>query len=446
MALQVSNTNLNSLSQPSRPQEQTTSYANKKFNLTQVETYAGNTWTNTPAITNLFSAPYETFLAASTLFRANSIGNEERIFEAAIRLSEQPISFLNGVGNGITYLLQLGVFFKVMRLAPYVAKATLITNAFGLGVCAFESLFESLGIYQAMTFRAQYILPGRSSDPLKILKSLKDRYLTINPREGVKIDAAAKRRFPKLSEADLEPKKEEIALQLAHCKASNLANRVQPWFVHEIKDQISPLIDKLTSPNAQVRKVAHEEAAEMFKIMDIQVKKKLLVHVVGLAGIFLIGLGVLMSFCPHLLFMAVFITAVGGLLTTARNWLALGFWKTRGWKFEASECVPRFFKTVYQKILDSNQPRQQKPLPRVITRQLYQPISHDLSQFLPKPRPPLFELSDFTSLAHQKRLLFPQLVDPIKEFKLSGRRSAPTYPFLLSSMKDGIPTTRRYVL
>ncbi|MBS0652982.1 MAG: hypothetical protein JSR39_05570 [Verrucomicrobia bacterium] len=229
------------------------------------------------------------------------------------------------------------------------------------------------------------------------LKHLRREYFSITPLGLERIDALARHRFPDLNGAELEEKKGDIATQVANRKASDLARRVQPWFVRELDEKLDPLIDKLSNSDPQVRAQAHREATVLLDEMDTQAKKKILAHVIGIIGIVIVAAGLIagMTACPFLV--PIVLLTVGGAITIARYYFCKGYWNSRGWHFDISECIPAPIKWAYRKIKElgkvqdeaRNSPRYEYPWTE---RQVFQ--LSNVSYFLPQTERREHRLSD----------------------------------------------------
>ena len=192
---------------------------------------------------------------------------------------------------------------------------------------------------------------------LSDLKHLQREYFIVSQSEMEKIDAIARKKFPELSEAELYRKKDGLTSQFLVRKGSNLARRVQCWFVRELNEKLEPLIEKLSHPDANIRALARVEAKELLELMDIQSKKKMMAHVIGIIGIVILIAGLIAGLvaCPYLL--PIVLLGVGGLFAIARYHFALGYWNSRGWHFEIYNCIPAPIRYIHKKIIDANAAR-----------------------------------------------------------------------------------------
>lgn len=301
---------------------------------------------------------------------------KEKLIKWARYTIDNPESMEQSLGTATTQAI-------VQQLHGFIAD--LETNGNGLSQTEFRA--------QTQNFLSQV----KEKLVLADLKYLRQKYFSITPQGMERIDALARHRFPDLTGTELEEKKGDIATQIANRKASDLARRVQPWFVRELDEKLDPLIVKLSNADPQVRAQAHTEATELLDLMDTQTKKKILAHVIGIIGIVIVAAGLIagMTACPFLV--PVVLLSIGGAIAVGRYYFSLGYWNSRGWHFEISECIPTPIKWVYRKIKDLGKvqdeartsPRYEYPWTE---RQVFQ--LSDVSYFLPQTERRELRLSD----------------------------------------------------
>ncbi len=238
------------------------------------------------------------------------------------------------------------------------------------------------------------------------LKDLRRKYFSISPQEYEKIDTIARRRFPDLTGADFNEKKVGIATLVANRKAGDLARRVQLWFVHELDEKLDPLIQKLSNADPQVRLQAHQEAKELLELMDIQAKKKMVAHIIGIIGIIIFTAGLIAGLCACPYIVPTLFLAIGGGIALARYYFSLGYWNSRGWHFEISECIPSSIKWIYRKIVAHGKVQEEaktSPHHEYLWRERQILQLSDVSSFLPSTKFPVFRLSDVSSFLPTSR-------------------------------------------
>ncbi len=299
---------------------------------------------------------------------------------------------------------------KLIRWACYIIdNSELMEN--NLGAPTNQAITQQLSLFiddlernsddlSQADIRAQaqnFLLQVNEKLTLTDLKNLHRQYFSISSIEREKIDRIARHRFPDFSRTELDKKKDEIATALVNRKASNLARRIQDWSVHELNEKLDPLIQKLSHADPEVRAQAYEEANKLLKSVDIQAKKKMVAHIIGIISIIFVASGLIagLGACPYIL--PIVLLSIGGGVALARYYFSLSCWKTRGWHFEISECIPRPIKWIYRKIMALRKvqeaartaPWHDFPFRK---RQVFQ--LSDTSSFLPVAKAPTSKLSD----------------------------------------------------
>ncbi len=279
----------------------------------KIEPYDGLKWANVPGLASLIYTPIDLFHASEAWIKAEEIGDEEAKEDLKVRFAGMPLALCYGVLSLFTTLSQVGTFLKIpMDLLPpsVLALLGLPATFLGVGVCAVEAVFESIGICRQVD-----LLDGlhHSTDPEKQIEDLQ------------KIQ---KRFLSSLTEAEAVKKK------------TDLARRVHPWLAEEIERDLKPLLEGLHHADSAVRKAAQKKTEELLDNLDIQAKKKLLIHIVGLTALILSAIGLIagLAACP---FLAVAVLlGIGSLLAMGRWFLVKGLFSTRGWTFSAVNCLP----------------------------------------------------------------------------------------------------------
>ncbi len=450
--------------------------ASKKLTPSKKESYEGTKWTNAPSIWNIVYAPYEIVIATGALMKAVATGDKEGRLDASIRLTQQPLSFLGAMGTIAVTVTEWLCYLKLIKAQSFITPLNMVASGLGLGLCAIELLFESLGLKRALNFRSEFqfgaapempdlLTPaapnelkeklvnwiqhflahpeqlqkalGEDAYPIAVqrlnqlltnlntsestftdpdvrlqtrqflnqlkedlmlsdLGTLQHKYFVLSPNKLASIDALIQHKFPELSGRALNEKKEELASLELERKSNDLARRVQPWFAEELDEKLEPLIAKFSNPDPSVRNQARFEAEELLVLMDIQAKKKLAAHIIGLIGIAILSAGLIAGLvaCPILI--PLVLISVGGTITLIRYHFSLGFWNTKGWRFEIVNCIPEMTKWIYYKIISIGKGQETaKSTPHVEypfrERQVFQLT--DVSYYLPTRREPQFRLN-----------------------------------------------------
>lgn len=165
-----------------------TSESTSKISTLASKLYLGPGYTNVPGITNLFYAPGELYDGIKATYRAYQIGDQEGIVENSLRIAQVPFSVSNALLQIAWYVLSAGVFFKILKdkILTITAPIPFTVAGLGLGLCAVETVLESIGLYRTIKFyKEEYPFDFKGlkesieeKDPaqrqLKISKSLRE--------------------------------------------------------------------------------------------------------------------------------------------------------------------------------------------------------------------------------------------------------------------------------
>jgi len=181
-------------------------------------------------------------------------------------------------------------------------------------------------------------------------ESLHRKYGQLSPEESCEIKSIAKKRFPQASPVQLLLDKMILKQELLVVKSNNLARRVSQWCAKEASCKITPLLEQMKSEDPVVKNNACKELKDLLFTAQIQAKKYLYYHIISLVvfTVFSISMIALLASCPPLI-PAVIIGAIGT-LSFGSYILYTGTIEQKGWKFQASDCVPLLVKKGYGKI------------------------------------------------------------------------------------------------
>jgi hypothetical protein len=181
-------------------------------------------------------------------------------------------------------------------------------------------------------------------------ESLDSKYVQASPDEVRNLQCIAKKRFPQASPVQLLLDKMLLKQELLVVKSNNLARRVSPWCAKEASSKIKPLLEQMKSDDPVVKEQARKQTKDLLFTTQIQAKKYLYYHIVSLVVFtaFAISMIALLASCPPLI-PSLMIGAIGT-LSFASYILYTGTIEQKGWKFQASDCIPSLVKKGYGKI------------------------------------------------------------------------------------------------
>lgn len=176
-------------------------------------------------------------------------------------------------------------------------------------------------------------------------------YFAVNTEEQERIDRTVSSNFGHLAAEAQQQKKSEMQRSLLTVKRTQLDRRIRPWCRQAISRDLKPLLDVLTDPtaDARLRTTALTQAENLLSSVDIQAKKMLLIHAVGLAAIVLSAIGFTLSLIACPAFIPFTLLIVGGIMTTASYYYKLGALEEAGWNFSGKAACPWLY-WAYEKL------------------------------------------------------------------------------------------------
>ncbi|MGE5196119.1 MAG: hypothetical protein ACM3JI_02175 [Anaerolineae bacterium] len=172
------------------------------------------------------------------------------------------------------------------------------------------------------------------------LKRLNEEYLRISSKELKLIEKIVKKNFPTLTKEQRAEKVKQVVHEELEIKKIKFARRVGPWFVKELEDLPSGLLRGLRSKDPIEKEHAKILSKELTKDIQIQAKKKIIVHVVGLIALTL-TISALVFSIIGIPYVTIPLLILGMVVAFLRYLLATGFLSTRGWAFDVKQTVSK---------------------------------------------------------------------------------------------------------
>jgi hypothetical protein len=120
--------------------------------------YLGSGSTSLPGITNLFYAPYHFIKTIKAILLAEQINDREAIVENRLRMTSNQLNFISSLGQISWYILQGGIYFKILSETSQHSLVPLGTFISGIGfiICAIEGILETYGLVKTAQFYTHY--------------------------------------------------------------------------------------------------------------------------------------------------------------------------------------------------------------------------------------------------------------------------------------------------
>ncbi len=352
--------------------------------------YEGSSASKLPAFSNILFTPYEVFLGVGSIIQGNRENDFESLLDNTIRLLGAVFSFSGAFVAILAYQ-------KLLELLPAGGFTYLPgIQAFGLSLCSIELALELINLQRTVKLRhtlhfdilkelRKGIAAPSSEEKQAYLKKIcsmiqsrsvlmeffeeydklnsrdldhilrhlhqviviyglskiQSLYLHIPPHEIQKVV----KNINKNSQNMDQEKKEKIRLKLDDIlkgKKKNLSRRIGSWIVEELDIEIEGIYNNLLCSDVLVKENALIKAEEIMTNIDIQTKKKIITHVIGIIALTLTISAFILTLITPLSSMILILLILGGIFGMTRTLCYYGFFQTKGWTFSPSNLLPDF--------------------------------------------------------------------------------------------------------
>ncbi len=302
----------------------------------------------------VLSSPYDFACSLYRLERARLLHNSEQEIDTAMRIIQAPLAFFTGIFTLFqalsTYHVIKNPSFPKKILSPGVA-------IFGIAVCTIDLVHELVGIKRVCQMRNRLNYTKWSAKDVSLeeskrlivkdLKYIQTKWLTITPEDEARVEKIVEDALPKKTPKDEKVESQShLVAELRIGKELTLANRIAPWLVAHLKEKGEGFISRIENGD----EAALAEAKGLLTDVNKQIKKKTIVHIIGIIGLILIisGLITMVIACPALI--PFILINVGVFIGVVRYLMSEGFFNTQGWHFSASNCIPDCVKSLYGRV------------------------------------------------------------------------------------------------
>ncbi|MBI2743227.1 MAG: hypothetical protein HYX48_04845 [Chlamydiales bacterium] len=293
-----------------------------------------------PAMSNIIFTPIDIITTILAWTKAKVTGDDEGQFDAQLRMAGMPLSLMHAASALFSICVQIGLALEISfagLMKPFTDLLTTPTLLFGLGLCLIETGYESVWIKRARKV-VNFANREENQQDQQLIATLSyfdQKYLALTPAEEGKIRVFVQTNFSKMTEEAQRQKEVEFAANLLGVKRVNLERRVRPWCAEKLSVELEPLIEVLGSKTTSFAKrmQARAEAVQLIKMIDMQGKKNMLVHVIGVTALALSGVGFACSIiaCPFIVPLILLIA--GGVIGIVGFFYGQGIIDEKDWSF-----------------------------------------------------------------------------------------------------------------
>ena len=250
-------------------------------------------------IPNLTSFFYTIYNGMEVWYRDNLEGK----INATVQIFGAPFSVASNLFNISIRGFQVGAVLGLQNTESIAFFKPMAIS--GLVVAILEAFYHLYGLSFQLNFG--YNFYQRNVKPLKYFSYLFQEFLGADKKD------------------DAENTEKMFAL----------ARRIQPWLVKEITQTLS-----------EHPKASEKQILEWMNLIEIQMKKKIILHCLALTTITALGIGLALALAGAAPLVSVILLGVSPLFTAAQYFFENGFLITAGWRVEWRNCVPMWVRSV----------------------------------------------------------------------------------------------------
>lgn len=272
-----------------------------------------------PGVCRIFSLPCECAQRVREVYRAQSLGDNEGVFENSLRIIELPFDMTSSLFNGLDLLFKGMLYFGFATNSPVLKTVSKVIPTFGLVVGGFETFFALRSFKHAWDIlKLLKMAPEEALDQLK-MQYCKTPQLVHNITEFVKKTCAS----PEEQERTID----NYIQQANAARARRLERRVGREAANRFYEAVNALGGEL-------------DPREILKDIHTQVKKQLILHALALIAALVSIAGIITMLCGCPLFIPLILVSISSVLTVVHGVLAAGMLPCKGWKFNVSNLFP----------------------------------------------------------------------------------------------------------
>lgn len=329
-----------------------------------------------PSAIQPLMAPSQVKACRERIAAAKKIGDQEGANDADFKLRQVPFTCIGSLSASITLLKSWDSFKHLL----WVNIALKISFVFGMICAAIESVYESFWIYRLQRFlnkpEMQILDKLQTERSLNELEKLfiqhKEHFYSHLSEEEISFaeyyctqplrfygdcdsDVAEQGRGT-LQALALRSLRTQYFTEKGIANRVKLERRIRPWCYNDVQNQLDTTLALLESHKSSEVHLGIKKAKDIFQLMEAQLLKKRLLHILGLIGA-IVSVALLILTTVALPWAA----PIVGLflfygLSTFQYIAYAGTLDNPGWKFTPSSCIPPQVKEAVAKIKQRERP------------------------------------------------------------------------------------------
>ncbi|MBP9841326.1 MAG: hypothetical protein KBC64_02740 [Simkaniaceae bacterium] len=259
---------------------------------------------NIPGTGNLLTLPFDLFASIQNIRGALSCNDRQSLTDATIRTVGMPFNAANSIGQNLEVGMKGGLV-SARRFSTFAKVATV----FGIVLCVIELIIEGVHIYRQKKFLKKFHAQPSLEQKMRWLSK---KYLNVD-----------------------ESKKT--------AKMTKLMRLLRPFAAEQIARDVPVMLQKYYAPMKFWDTYdGNKWAKRIVKMIDVQSKKRIYFHSLGLATLSISLIGLTLCLCPVPPIVSLVFLVSGVALGIFRYLMHKGFYDNPGWTFTWKKTVPKW--------------------------------------------------------------------------------------------------------
>ena len=283
-------------------------------------------------VCNIFCFPCTCAARIKDLFQAEMLGDNEGVFENALRILEIPFNLTSSFFNGIDLFFKALLYFGFNQSTPFLKTLSRAIPIVGLIVEGFETFFELRSFKQAWE-----MLQTLKKPPSESLAQLRAQFCPTDQTHEA-ITQFVSRVFTESSREEQQRCVDSYTQYVNGARKRRLERRVGfECAVRFDKAMLKPTLNTA-------------ETKEFLDDIQTQLQKKLLLHALGLIAALLAIASMIGVLYGSAILIPLILVSISSGLSLTRWILAEGLLPCKGWQFEPSYLIPEYLRCLYRRI------------------------------------------------------------------------------------------------
>ena len=256
--------------------------------------------------------------------------NYEGKINVTLQMFGAPFSIASNLFYGVIRVYEVAALFGLHTASAASFFVPMAVS--GLAMACFETAYHLWGLYHQTIFMNQ--LHQRKENPQEYFAHLFRKYLGISTRDRADMENKLSGKIKNLNFVSKRAKFIEWQQRLYTRKMHPLTWRIGAPLVEEITKSLQE------HPNG----IPQEQVNKWMRLIEIQVLKKFILHLLALSIIAILGTGFFLALAGAPPLIPLVLLSLSPLLTAVQYLYENGVLNSPGWSFKREGCIPTWLK------------------------------------------------------------------------------------------------------